>query len=181
MEKLFISITVSRLGLAYGLATSVNGPFRWSAAWLIAVILADVPNGILARRFGADTARRRIADSVVDRITIGAACMATAFNRPEVAIALLPIAVRAAIVVTASIACFMMKNTIVTGGQTHKLGSLSLGLLGFLILARVPYWQVVAVPVAAVSWLFLLDYLPVYREVLRGPRSQTLQRHRTRH
>jgi phosphatidylglycerophosphate synthase len=181
MERLFIAITVSRLGLAVGLVQSVEGAFKWSALWLTLVIAADVPNGIAARRFNADTNRRRIADSVVDRITVGSACTAMALSRPEVSVALLPLALRGAVVLAVSAVCFVRKNTIVTGGQLHKIGSLTTGAMGFVILSRLSCWPVAVAVATLISWVLLLDYLPQYRLTLTAPRPAALYRRRTRH
>lgn len=179
-ERLFIAITVSRLGLTYGFVQSVGGPFRWSALWLTAIIIADVPNGVAARRFDADSPYRRIADSVVDVSTIIAACLAMAMSRSGIAVALLPLALRGLFAIVAAVVCFTMKRTIVTGGQLHKIDSLSLGAMGFMILAHTPYTTLAIGAATIISWIFFLDYVPVYRTVLNGQRAPAILRYKTR-
>jgi phosphatidylglycerophosphate synthase len=176
MEQFFIAITVSRLALTAGLITAMTGQLPYPAAWLASVVAADVPNGILARRFGADTPRRRIADSVVDRITIGAACTTMALERPEVAVALIPLAVRGAITVVFSLGCFYRKRAIVTSQQIHKLGSLATGGMGFVLLSRSGYWPWAVTIASAISFILLAAYVPVWLRVLRSPPQADLTR-----
>lgn len=181
IELLLIGVTVSRLGLAYGLVNAVDGPFMASAPWLTAIVLADVPNGILARRLGADTPLRRIADSVVDRITVGSAFVAFLAARPEFWIMLAPIMIRGAIVGTISATCLLFKGTIVTGRNAHKLGSLSVALMGFLFLAHSPLVWAAAVIAWILSYWLLFDYARSWKTVLSEPPAQPIYRVKTAH
>lgn len=65
-----VAFTLARLLLVWGLVGSY-GISPWvSVAWLTAIVLVDLFDGMIARSFGADGTLRRVADVVVDYVSI---------------------------------------------------------------------------------------------------------------
>lgn len=80
MKALLTILTVGRLTLVPVLAvTFMTAPAVTTIA-LLAFMVADLYDGVLARKLGDDGPRRRAVDSAVDRVAIDACLIAAAFT-----------------------------------------------------------------------------------------------------
>ncbi len=129
-EILCLGMTAARLCQAYSLYKRVKAQESTygTVAGIIAVDLAD---GMIARRMGVDTPKRRMADAVVDRITTGAGFLAAAQEHPETRPIVGALAARE-IVVGAGNAINLARNqeTLKGGGAAHRLAGLSIAAFG---------------------------------------------------
>lgn len=75
-----LAITVVRIPIAMaGVALVARGIPTWALAAFVLFALLDVVDGVAARSVGVDTANRRIADVLIDRVAIHAAFWASCY------------------------------------------------------------------------------------------------------
>jgi phosphatidylglycerophosphate synthase len=72
------ALTIGRLALVPVIAISFMASPLLTVAALLLFMVADLYDGILARRLGGDGPRRRAVDSIVDRVAIDACLVAAA-------------------------------------------------------------------------------------------------------
>jgi phosphatidylglycerophosphate synthase len=147
-----------------------------------AVVTADIADGVVARKLDVDTNGRRIADAVVDRLSILTAFGAAAQQNPEVLGWYAPLAIRGSIIAAGSNLCFWLRNKLVLGGNFHKLASLSTAGLGVGLVAEAN--PSIMLPLAATTYgigaISVLDYFGAHRRELKKERAQQLERVRVR-
>ena len=153
------AITLGRLALlpALGLTIVYRPSIAW--IWVATVILADVFDGVLARRLGADTITRRALDATVDRFTIHASFAVAVAVHPIFLPVYLPLLVRDAFALGASGYLMQQRPVLLLGGHLHKASSLSCALFGMTILAApTSVAESVGWTAVAINFVLLLDY-----------------------
>ncbi len=128
--------------------------------WVSSIIVADVLDGVLARRIGCDTIARRAIDATVDRICIHAAFGVAIVLHPEFLALYAPLAVRDSIALTASGLLVARRGVLLMGGHWHKLASLSCACFGLVVLSQSRGIVTGAgVATVAINWVLLGDYV----------------------
>lgn len=182
-ETLLLVLTASRLGLGAGLCASLwwhASPYT-SVAWLVAVIIADIGDGVLARRLGVDTNGRHVLDAVVDRLTIHTTAALVMWMMPETIWLLTPVIVRDVVLILRNWWLLKAKRVIITPGNIHRTGTVLYAVLFATILfttGPVAIW--VSVVISAVVWFLLLDYLRAGNLVPSYPKGGGLYRYQAR-
>lgn len=182
-EGIALAGTIGRLALVPELVNSIDqhSPTR-TAAMVGAVVAADVADGVIARKLGVDSNRRRIADAVTDRVTIWAAFGAAIQSDPEVLAWYAPLAVRGAVVAVGSNLSFWKRNKLVLGGHFHKLASLSQGALGVALVSGAK--PSITVPTAAATYgvnlVSGMDYFGAHQKVMKEKKAPELERIRVK-
>lgn len=82
-ESVMVVLTIARLLLVWGLVVSYSGSPWVTMAWLAVIVVVDIYDGKLARRFNADGVARRAADVVVDYVSIAWALIAMLVAKPQ--------------------------------------------------------------------------------------------------
>lgn len=176
-------LTIGRLGLAAGLCAAVilgQSPYV-AIAWLFAIIIGDIGDGVIARHFDADNTRRRIADAVVDRVSIHGAMIALAVSVPGAAWLLLAVFLRDGVLISFNLWVFIHKRAIVTVGRVHKIGTMLYAVLYGVALFPISGWSwAAAAAISTVLWFLLLDYLRAGWMIPVHPRGNPVVRYRTR-
>jgi CDP-diacylglycerol--glycerol-3-phosphate 3-phosphatidyltransferase len=175
---------MGRLVLAWALVSSIGSAVQTAVGWLAIVVAADLMDGWLARRWGVDTDRRRIADTVVDRLSINAAFIAAAVHWPMLWVWCLPLLARDLLAAAGYIHAIVSMRTVIVGDGWHKISGATAALFGLAVLAGPPQ----AIPVCAslaiaANWTFLIDHIGTYlnvRGVTKAVQPNTLTR-RTSH
>lgn len=80
---MMVAFTIARLLLVWELVQTIPTSFGCSVAWLAAIVLADIYDGVFARRLGVDGLWRRITDASVDVVSILTVVAALLVNHPE--------------------------------------------------------------------------------------------------
>lgn len=161
-EALVLFLTVARLSLAAGLCVSVwvGKPAYQSVMWLAAILLADQMDGVIARRMGIDNVNRRIADVVVDRISIHSVMAITIWCILGTFWLTFPVVLRDIVLILWSISVFFWKRSIITAGMFHRAGVFSYAVLYSVVLfTRDDGAKWVAISISVIVWFLLLDYL----------------------
>lgn len=168
VEAVLLVMTCSRLVLAVCLAEATQSSLTATVAWLIIVVLADILDGVVARRFGGDTVWRRIADATVDRLSIWLVFAVVLVDQRDLWLFYLPLAVRGVVLSVGSVLCFWRRRMVTIGGRWHKAASLSLGCFGIALVSgsSTALWAT-AVAAWTINWILLFDYLPVQAAILR--------------
>ena len=182
-NNVMLAVTGARLGLLPELVDAIQDhSLARTAALVGAVTIADLADGMVARKLEVDTNSRRIADAVVDRITIWSAFGAAVHTDPSLLAWYTPLAVRGAVIATGSNLCFWTKNKLVLGGNFHKLASLSQAALGISMVgeARPAIMATVAAGTYAINAVSGIDYFGGQMQQLKKPRSDKLERIRVR-
>ena len=124
-------LTGARYGMAERIARKVSNG-EPVAGDMIGFVAADILDGAVLRKFNADTPLRRIADGVVDHLSMARVAYETAKKNPESRLYLGIIAARAALVGGAN-ALHLAKTGEVTKGQekqrTANLATAAFGLI----------------------------------------------------
>jgi phosphatidylglycerophosphate synthase len=161
-EAILLVLTVMRLGLGCGLCVAVwqqASPYA-SLAWLIAILITDMGDGVVARWLSVDTNLRRIVDVVVDRISIHAAFAVIVWRIPGTLPLVLPIVIRDIVLILRNCWLFQHKRIIITPGIIHRAGTFLYAVVGGVVLFTTgPIAQWVSNVAAVVVWFLLLDYL----------------------
>jgi phosphatidylglycerophosphate synthase len=147
----------------------------------MAVIIADIGDGVLARRFNVDTNGRRILDVVVDRVTIHTAFALLMWLIPESIALVTPIIIRDVVLILRNWWLLKAKRVIITPGIIHRTGTVLYAVLFATILfttGPVAIW--ISVVISAVVWFLLLDYLRAGVLVPAYPKGDSLHRYQAR-
>jgi phosphatidylglycerophosphate synthase len=156
-------LTVARVLLLGGLIWSILAGPEAAWVWVLAIVGADVLDGVLARKLGVDTKRRRSLDAVVDRVCIHASFAVAVAIRPGFVWIYLPLLIRDASALSASGVLLHRRGLLLLGGHWHKLASLSCAAFGIAILTAS---QTVASGIGylaiGANYALLLDYFGGY-------------------
>lgn len=120
-----ITLTMARYPLAEYVAKKVKD--RESATLgMLVLITADIYDGKFLRRFNADTPTRRVADGVVDQISIFRMGYAVYRQHPEVQLPLKLMAMRALAVGAINLAHYLKTGEVTKGGKCQKVSNLAI-------------------------------------------------------
>jgi phosphatidylglycerophosphate synthase len=110
---------------------------RPAFAWVlvVAIVVADIFDGVLARRLSCDTNTRRSIDAVVDRICIHASFGVAVAIQPAYLAIYAPLLIRDVLALSASGVLLHRRKLLLMGGHWHKLSSLTCAAFGVAILA----------------------------------------------
>jgi phosphatidylglycerophosphate synthase len=175
-EKLMAVATVARLGITWGLVSSFAGEFVWTCAWMAAFLLADLIDGIVARKLQADGPVRRIADVIVDHISVTTAFIGAFVVYREYLVANLVIAWMALVIVKWSysipgILSFVRYRVLLRSvGPSNKVFNFGQVAIGMAIIyglsPNVITWAVVSLAAfkTRISWASLVGYFRISRK-----------------
>ncbi len=173
-ETLLLEATASRLVLGAGLCASLwrhASPYL-SVALLVAVIVADIGDGVVARKLGVDTNGRHVLDAVVDRITIHTTAALVMWLIPETIWIVMPVIVRDIVLILRNWWLLKAKRVIITPGNIHRAGTVLYAVLFATVLfttGPVAIWM--SIVISAVVWFLLLDYLRAGKLVPSHPKG----------
>lgn len=168
-----LAFTISRIFIlplmVYVLLYSHLEYHRELAASLIAfVVVADVVDGIIARKRGEETIRRRVADAVIDRITVHVFCPMALAVCDVTLLWYIPLLLRDLALLAIILIMMRRKRVIVTPNAIHKIIMLVLAIAGIAVVLE---WSA-SIHVLAFAYgllfLSLIDYLFVYLSLCRG-------------
>ena len=174
IQFLVNTFTGMRIVITAGLAWSVTVGFVPFIILLSLFILADYADGIIARRFGCDTAFRRILDATIDRVSIHFVYAFALFSRTEYLPFYWPLLARDIVVFLGYLFAIRPLGWLIIGRRYHKLSSLGAAALGLTIVAEadalIPW---VAIFVLSANYILLIDYIGVYLAYRPTGRSTT--------
>lgn len=179
-EALLIAVTLLRLGFAVGLCMSVwqNGRPFVSLLWLIAIVIADIGDGILARRFGVDNTARRIVDAVVDRISIHSAGIVIVWVHPGSLWLMAPIIARDVTLIFWNWGILHLKHSFITAGNIHRMGTTMYAVVfAIALFSTGTEAKIVSALFAVAVWFLLIDYLRAGLLIPKQPRNRPLARY----
>jgi phosphatidylglycerophosphate synthase len=148
--------------------------------WLLAAIcvalfvVCDIADGRFARAGGvSDTAKRRIGDAVIDKLSVHAWALGVCVQLPEVVWFWLPLLVRDLIQAGVSATLIYRFGLVAAGAWWHRLFSLSLAFWGVFILISGSASMLLSAIAGIIGMLTLLDYSMQCMKI-----SITAKRHR---
>lgn len=170
MEAVMVGATSARVLIA-ALLVGVSAHMSLVALTLLATLVAaDVFDGVIARRLGVDTVRRRIADVAADKLIIHSVFAGTIMTHPEYILFYAPLLARDLLATVGYAVLLIKERYLVVGRGWHKLSSLSAGLL---FASMVGGSTEVILSCALLSWvanyLLLADFAGVMRVVRARP------------
>lgn len=128
-ETTVVGLTLSRLLLANKIAQRSREGKR-SLGYIGLFVIADIADGVLARRWNVDTPLRRVTDAATDRTSTFVMAKAVYETRPDSRMNLSILAVRELVVGATNAYHFIRTGEVVQGHGVHKLGSLSVAAFG---------------------------------------------------
>ncbi len=119
-----IALTAVRYGLAENMSNKIEAgePITADMAVLIA---ADIADGVVLRQFDLDTPLRRVADGVVDHLSVARVALEVSKANPETKPYLAILAVRAAFVGILNGAHLLSTGEVTKGGHNQKATNIS--------------------------------------------------------
>lgn len=126
-------ITVARYAMAERIAREVreNRPVTTDLAGFV---VADILDGAILRKFNADTPVRRVADGVVDHLSMGRVAYETAKKNPDSKAYLGILAARAALVGGANALHFAKTGEVTKGQNKQRVANLATAAFGLVAL-----------------------------------------------
>lgn len=182
-EAWMIVMTVIRIGFGVGLCVSVwrQGSPYTSTAWLVSIVVADIGDGVIARRFGSDTTARRIIDTIVDRLSIHGAMAVIMWRVPGSLVLLMPIVVRDVVLILNNCRLVVTKRLIITPGILHRSGTMLYAVLYAVVLFSTGTAATCAAAVISlIVWFLLFDYLRAGELVPSNPKGEPLARYQAK-
>jgi phosphatidylglycerophosphate synthase len=151
--------TVARVPLAACLLLAVATESRGVYAWVAAIVVADVLDGVVARQLGRDSRRRRIVDATLDRLTVHAAFVTALVTRPALVWLYVVLASRDVIALSASAWLLSRRRLLLLGGSWHKLASLSCAGFGVALVSGDRALSLATgIGALSINYVLLLDY-----------------------
>lgn len=159
----FVIVTVARLGIAVAIIKSINHSLMLTVGLLFVFVVADLLDGMWARRHNADNRARRIADATTDAIAILSIGLYFVWSHPEFVILYIPLLIRDAIVYSFCSYLFLKEKTLLTGGYWHKYGSIAKAALFLSALSgNFTLASVVAFVTYTINYILMIDYFRGY-------------------
>lgn len=169
-------VTGARLLLTVPLVIGIGREPSLAVGALLAIMLFDIADGVLARRLGLDGPSRRLADAAVDKAVVAIACIAMVVHKPELLALYVPLAARDVALVLGSSICLARKRVLILGASRDKLGAISVAVLGLVALTSTSTALLAAA--AAVAWLAsyvgVPSHIRAFRAAREAPRSANL-------
>lgn len=157
-----LMLTGARYAIAERIARKVDND-EPVAADLVGFVAADILDGAILRKFNADTPLRRVADGVVDHISMMRVGYEAAKKNPDSSIWLGVLAARAALVGSAN-ALHMIKTGEVTKGQNKQRGA-NLATAAFGLVAVAGNKKATHIAGAVASGVSILTAIPHVRNI----------------
>lgn len=162
-HNFILAATVTRLSLALLLAVTIHHSFFISTALLILIVVADLFDGIWARKHKMDTNVRRTVDATVDMLSVFIVVASVIFTSPQYIVLCVPLLARD---ILSSLICsklFFEQKILLIGGNWHKGASLSKAALLFFILYGDPKLILLSALVSIlINYVLLFDYYGAY-------------------
>jgi phosphatidylglycerophosphate synthase len=172
-----IAYTLGRLLLVPALLVAIRRSTAEAIGVVALIVFADLADGSLARWSQADSDTRRIADAVVDRVSIHAPFLLVVHMHPDLGRYYWLLLTRDVVLAGSSSFLLFSHKRFVTGDRWHKAASLSAAALGIgMLTASIGVIAVVSAITVLVNYVLLVDYLCVQAVSLRAERSNTLAR-----
>lgn len=124
-EALFTAITAGRLIPALMLSRRIES-HQPIAGLMAGIVIADLLDGVEARQHDADGPVRRVADSLVDMVSIGLGMSALYRSNPTARPYILALAARETFVSVGNTINYAKTGEVLKGDNLHKLASLSI-------------------------------------------------------
>ncbi len=131
--------TIGRLAMIPPVVESIrDGDTGTTAAWMVAIIAADVGDGVLTRKINpdADGPLRRVIDGSVDKATAVSCFAALAIEHPETLYWYAPLAARGVLHTAQNAYNLVKKKTVLVGSGWHRFALVSQVGLGMSLLAE---------------------------------------------
>lgn len=160
-------MTYTRLPIGLGAVVLIVND-RWPAATILVAmfVVLDIADGRFARSGGKqDSARRRGADALIDKLSAHYCALAVCFQLPSALWLWLPMLIRDIIQARTSATLIRRSRIVAAGAPWHRFYSLSLAAWGCaVLLTRAP-----RIELGLVAWvlgyLSLVDYVSQVRQV----------------
>lgn len=160
LHSVIIAITLARLSLAILMAVALRQSYALALLLLGAMIISDLLDGMIARKWGVDSNVRRVADSVIDTCSIHIVAISFILVNPHFLALYLPLAARDAVAATVCTSSQLRFRTLLIGGAWHKLSSLSkAGLLIAMMFGTQSESGLVAAAALLINVALLVDYV----------------------
>lgn len=174
-ECVMVVVTFARLLLVWGLANSLDGSKVVSIVWVIAIVVVDIYDGAIARRFAADGLSRRVADVTVDYITVVIALYAIRQAHPQYVTPTLLfifglVACYKLLYFYAGIMSFFRYRVLLRGKGWHKVYPLSLAAIGCMMILEIQPTSIYILMGGVVLVLGInsaMDSYMTYRRIVR--------------
>lgn len=174
-EIAMVVVTLARLLLVWGLVASIGSQHWMTALWVVVIVVVDLFDGIVARALSADGVSRRIADVVIDYITIVLVFAAVRRAMPQytiwpLALMFATIAVVKLPYFAAGVISFFKYHVLLRGKGWHRAYPVSLAVVGLMMVFDVDARGVMNVLGGAVAVYGIhssLDFWYLYRNVVR--------------
>lgn len=162
-SDLSVLLTWCRLVPLAGLLWAVADRSVLVPAWVLLVIVADIADGVFARRRNEDGNTRRALDAAIDRVSIHSAfgvALVAAPGAEKWIWLYLPLLARDVIALSTSGVLMKRSDLLLLGGHVHKLASLSCAAFGIALTLDVPAAVIATGTFAVVSnYVLAVDYL----------------------
>lgn len=152
-------LTLSRLLVVLGLVWAVISQPTMALLWIVVVMVADVLDGVIARRRGEDTDGRRVLDAAVDRLSIHAAFGTALYLHPAMLWIYMPLLIRDVMALSVGAYVLRRRSLLLLGGHWHKAASLSAAAFGgALVVGPSGLALTLGLLALATNYFLLLDY-----------------------
>lgn len=152
--------TLLRLPIAAGIAAAyLAGQHELAVGLLVAFVILDIFDGVIARRVHGETPERRAADSFVDKVSVHGVAIAVLWIEPAILPFWLPLLARDLFQSLVAFRTLKMTGLIVTGAGWHVTYTLAWAAWGSIwLLGQVPPLPVYGLLILA-GFVTLLDYM----------------------
>ena len=153
------ALTCSRLCLTVWLWKAVQHDWVETVIGLVAMIVADVLDGVIARQLGLDGVKRRLLDTAIDRFSVHSVYAAALWAHPHYLGLYWPLLGRDLLLIAGYFVFLRPQQQIVKGSIWHTLSSLSLAGLCVLIVADAKtITRLVGIVTIVIGYVLLADY-----------------------
>ncbi|WP_442922923.1 CDP-alcohol phosphatidyltransferase family protein [Microbacterium sp. cx-55] len=149
--------------------SAIDEKFVPYIAYIAAFIAIDIFDGVIARRFGAETATRRALDGIVDKLSIHLVALVVCLGTPMAAVFWLIMLGRDLIQATVGLYVLRSRRIIAAGAKWHRSFTLSVAAWGIgLVLIGAASWPL-GVLMSILGIATLIDYCAQCFKLLRMP------------
>lgn len=170
-------MTYARLPIGLGAASLIlAGGWRAAAFCVAMFVVLDIADGRFARAGArADTARRRGADAVIDKLSVHLCAMAVCTQIPMAIGYWIPLLARDLIQGHASFRMIVRCRVVAAGAPWHRMFSLSMAIWGCAVLLSGQVRGELAVISMVLGYVSLVDYVAQCRAFEASNRLATMR------
>lgn len=172
-HNFIVTATVARLILALLLAIAIHHSFFISIALLIFVLVADLLDGVWARKNNVDSNIRRSVDGAVDMLSVFIVATSFLITNPQYITIYIPLLVSDTLSATICSVSLVRRKILLIGDKWHKISSLSKAILFFFLLYGEPEFILVsAYTTWVINYVLTIDYVGAYLVVVESHNQQ---------